>query len=167
MKNLSIKMFTALLLVWYSMSIIGFDVHTCNGSGRSFVVTFMEGFTCADIHPEHKCDKASCCTGHHEGCCGRQVADHPDCSYGDGVSIKAKSCCSNDYQVLDLTGTPAANDHENSGECGCGHCPCSGLPAFDVPALFHENILAAYIHEPDSGFGKACERQAALRIWRI
>ncbi len=156
-----------MLTVWYSMSVIGFDVHTCSGSGRSFVVTFVKGLTCEDIHPEHHCDKASCCTEKHGSCCSGHAEDHSDCPFCDGESIIAKSCCSSDYQVLALTGTVSHNDHGHYDECCCGFCPCTGFPVCETPALFHENNLIAYIPHPDSGVGSACERQASLRVWRI
>ncbi len=184
MKNVIVKIFAVLLSVWYSMSVIGFDVHTCSGSGRSCIVTFIEGLTCEDIHPEHSCDKASCCadrldccSSHEEGQghqhCGGMTGfadhedDHSDCPFCDGISLKSKSCCSNDYQVLVLTGTTIVNDHNHFDECACGHCLCIDLQSGEIPAALAENNLTAYIHEPDSGFLKACERQAVLRIWRV
>ncbi len=155
MKQVIIKMLAVMLTVWYSMSIIGFDVHTCSGSGRSFVVTFMEGLTCEDIHPEHSCAAAPCCgNSHEEHCC-------------DDVSIGAKSCCSNDYRALEITGILVSDDHHHYDECFCGHCPCVGSTVSEIVRTYTEGITIAYIHEPDSGFGKACERQAALRVWRI
>ena len=51
MKGLITKIFAALLVGWYMMSIIGFGVHTCSGSGKSFVVAFYEEMTCEEIHP--------------------------------------------------------------------------------------------------------------------
>ena len=61
-RTVLIKLTSVLLTVWYLMSIIGFDVHTCSGSGCSFVTTFIEGMTCAEVHPEHVCDAGSCCS---------------------------------------------------------------------------------------------------------
>ncbi len=159
MKNVIIKILAVLLTVWYSMSVIGFDIHTCNASGRSFVVTFMEGLTCEDIHPEHACDQALCCTDKTASCCcGR---------HDTGCTIKAPSCCSNDYQVLDLTGTLSQGGHEHFDECSCGICPCAGLPVCEAPSVYLGNNLTAYVTHPDSGVVSACQRQAALRVWRI
>ncbi len=168
MKTVIIKILAILLTVWYSMSIIGFDVHTCSGSGRSFVVTFVEGLTCEDIHPEHSCDRTSCCTHSHDNCCSGHAENCPEPVSGSGMTIAAKSCCSNDYQVLTLTGTVVSNNHEHFDECACCLCPCTALPVYAVPELYHEgNNLLAYIAGPDSGAESACERQAALRVWRI
>ncbi len=163
-----IKILAIMLTVWYSMSIVGFDIHTCSGSGRSFVVTFIKGLTCEDVHPEHSCNKASCCGGSHSAdLCSDCHSDHSDCPFCDGMSVKAKSCCSNDYQSLDLTGIPVSQDHEHFDECVCGFCPCIGFSACGLPEHYNENNLTAYIMGPDSGVGSACERQAALRVWRI
>ncbi len=167
MKNVIIKILAILLAIWYSMSIIGFDVHTCSGSGRSFVVTFIEGLTCEDIHPEHSCDKASCCEHSNDVCCSGHAADCAEPTFGDGTTIAAKSCCSNDYQVLTLTGTIASNDHEHFDECACGLCPCTDLPVYYMAGLCHEDNLIIYVPSPGSGAESACERQAALRVWRI
>ncbi len=156
MKNVIIKTLAVLLTVWYSMSVIGFDVHTCSGSGRSFVTTFIGGLACEDIHPEHSCGHASCCHDSREDCCSHT-----------GSSVKAKSCCSNDYRALDLTGTLSSNDHDHSDECSCGICPCVGFPVCEAPALFAEDYTKTHIQRPESGVGSACERQAALRVWRI
>ncbi len=159
MKKVIIKILAVLLTVWYSMSIIGFDVHTCNGSGRSFVVTFFDGLTCEDIHPDHVCAKASCCSDSHESCCPKHYEE--DC-------FKTKSCCSSDYQVLVLTGTVnSGNDHEHFDECGCGRCPCVGFSVCEIPAVEYGNISSAHVIDSGSGVGTACERQAALRVWRI
>lgn len=92
---------TLLLVIWYCFSVIGFDIHTCKGSGKSFVSTFINGVTCEDIHPEHKCDDVQCCAGNHKSnddCC---CHNEDDC--GD-FHIVPESCCSNDYLVLTLTG---------------------------------------------------------------
>ncbi len=163
MKNVIVKILAVMLTVWYSMSVIGFDVHTCSGSGRSFVVTFIEGLTCEDIHPEHSCDKASCCTSVHDGCCH----GHSDHTSDKSGNITAKSCCSSDYQVLALTGTLNSQDHDHFDECICGLCPCTGLPVCETPSLYNEFNQVKHIQRPESGADSAGERLAALRVWRI
>lgn len=163
-----------LLVVWYSMSIIGFDVHTCSGSGRSFVASFVKGMTCEDIHPEHVCNPESCCAHEHDhSCCGHShhdedcAMDHSDCLYCDGTAFKAQSCCSNDYQVLALTGTMSSDDHRHYDECSCGNCPCVEFPSGIMSRPIQPSLLLSYIHQSDSGLPAAGDRQAALNIWRI
>ncbi len=161
MKNVTIKIFAVLLTVWYSMSIIGFDVHTCSGSGESFVVTFIKGLTCEDIHPEHSCKAGACHADASEnGCC----CHHEDES---DFSFRSKSCCSNDYQVLELAGTLNSAGHGHYDECSCGLCPCVVLQVCETPDIFHESKLIAYFTRSGSVFAKVCERQAALSVWRI
>lgn len=156
MKMLFTKVTALLLLVWYSLSIIGFDVHTCNGNGESFIVTFVEGFECVDIHPEHHCHKGSCCSGHHD----HSVAN-------SHASLEAKSCCSSDYQVLALTGV--VSDEKNSFE---------DLTSFVYSNYISSNILefSADVHDPrilsfyladSSGTGRMPDAQSVLSVWRI
>ncbi len=157
MKNVIIKTLAVLLTVWYSMSVIGFDVHTCSDSGRSFIVTFLEGTACNEIHPDDSCDTSEC-HGNHESC---------GCSHAEGLYISAKSCCSNDYQALALTGTVISQGHDHFDECGCGHCPCTGFAVCETTSADLEYKTTAYIQDPESGVRTACERQASLRVWRI
>lgn len=164
-KDVLIKLAALLLTVWYSMSIIGFDVHTCSGSDRSFVAGILTGRSCEDIHPEHMCSPFACCADGHDHehvrtCC----EDHSACAFCDGVSIRAKSCCSNDYQVLSVAGTIPSDDQRNSDESGCfpvlvPYAPNS-LSSLDF------NLSGSYVHEPGSGLCRS-DRQAALSVWRI
>ncbi len=167
MKNVVIKILAVALTVWYMMSIIGFDVHTCSDSGRSFITTFIEGLACEDIHPEHSCDETAYCTEEHHECCPGHAEDHSDCPFCDGVSLVAKSCCSNDYQVLALTGTSLSESQGQHDDCACGHCPYVGFPVRETLSSSCENKKIEYIPYPDSGVVSACDRQAALRVWRI
>ena len=154
MKGIVTKVIALMLLVWYSMSVIGFGVHTCSGTGESFVVTFVEGFECEDIHPEHHCAKGICCS-HHHSC--SESHDH----------IKAKSCCSSDYQVLALTGT--VSDEKNIID--------------DQYSFIYNNYISASIIELDTDqyalqlvsrctdldhySGTMSDIQSILSVWRI
>lgn len=154
MKGIATKVTALLLIVWYSMSIIGFDIHTCNGSGESFVVTFVEGLECEDIHPEHHCTKGSCCSHSHNGC----EDTNQEC-------IKTRSCCSSDYQVLALTGTVL--DEKNGADdlnlsLGC-HCICSDTfwQADLCPLLLKHCVTEGF--SP----GRMPDIQSLLGVWRI
>lgn len=163
MKGLITKMFAALLVGWYMMSIIGFGVHTCSESGKSFVVAFYEEMTCDEIHPEHSCDKASCCADKHQchgDCCGHEAAH-------EGMVIKADSCCSNDYQVLELTGTLLADDDRHADISSLENCPYVAHASSEVGFSTSWKTIIKYIQQPDSGSGQARNSQAVLAVWRI
>lgn len=160
MKGLITKIFAVLLVGWYMMSIIGFGVHTCSGSGKSFVVAFFEEMTCEEIHPEHSCDPAACCADEHEthSCC---------CHHHDGVSVSAKSCCSNDYQVLELTGILTQDDSRSADEHPSWHYPCVDIMTCDAGYQTSWKTIIKYSHEPESGHELLHDRQAVLSVWRI
>lgn len=160
MKGRILRFSALLLVIWYCFSVIGFGIHTCRASDRSFVATFVSGLTCADIHPEHKCDKGHCYShashDHQAGCCG-----HSDSC---GASIKAESCCSNDYLALTITG--CSTDNENSGDIMPD--PVVFADANVVPDDFQSNISSyEYRHKPDSGPRLNGDIQSVLSVWRI
>lgn len=156
------KICTVLLVVWYCMSIIGFDVHTCMGSGRVFVTTFAEGMTCADIHPDHHCG-TSC---HHDACCGRHAQESCGChAQGPGTSVASAECCTDAYQVILLTGCRADDDSQESGITVCSRdlhlsSDClSTLRSFKYTCPIHYN--------PDSWDIVPCDPCVTFGIWRI
>lgn len=136
MKNIVKKYCSAILVLWYCVSIIGFDVHTCNGSGRSFLANFISGMSCTDIHPEHVCGISHdepC--GHCSHCSGCSGCCHGDTSatevFADDIlacvsseACLSSDCCSDHYQVLAVTGLQQEDSHRHYDECHCGHCPC-------------------------------------------
>ena len=133
MKGFWMKICAVLLVVWYCMSIIGFDVHTCKGSGRAFVTTFAEGMTCADIHPEHHCCRTHheepACSHHESLCCHEKASSshqEPDCCGHHGPdsqkSVDLQTCCTDSYQVIILTGCRAEDDGHDSDGCGFSTC---------------------------------------------
>ena len=155
MKGLATKIVAVLLLVWYSMSIIGFDVHTCSGSGKTFIATVISGTDCEDIHPEHEKSPCRCC--HHDDCKKR--------SEEEGLSTKP--CCSDDWQMIVLTGVRTSGGHDHFDECSCGLCPC----IIDL----HTEVIHPYIdicglralYKPDSGDFIPLDVQRTYNIWRI
>lgn len=163
MKGVIIKMLAVIMTIWYSMSIIGFDVHTCSGSGRSFVSTFIEGLTCEDIHPEQSCSHVSCCPESHEehSCCGNHHHD------GFETAFVARSCCSNDYQVLQLTGIVPSDDQRGNDLISFNSISHAAVRPADIDLPSHSRTIIAYLYEPDSGHMVSGDRQAALSIWRI
>ena len=99
MNNLLTKCAALVLVLWYSFSIIGFDVHICSGSGKAFIATVVSGTGCDDIHPEHD---APCCK-----CCLSETSVKDDSHDGD---IHTKPCCTDEWQVIALTGTRTSKE---------------------------------------------------------
>lgn len=157
MRNIVMKYLAALLVVWYSLSIIGFDVHSCTKTGETFVASIAAGVSCEDIHPEHSCSShGSCCGhGHVKDCCGH-----------DGRNkVTSDDCCQDDFHVLSFTGAISVNDYRYD-DCA------SDFIEYAVEC-FAQTIVPAYSNQdfikfkdPDSGI-TVPDKQALLSIWRI
>ena len=115
MKNVGTQIMALMLVVWYCLSIIGFGVHTCSASNRSFITNFISGVACEDVHPSEQC-KASCCSGaKHNKCCGHLSVEVVAESHSAGaVMVTDETCCHNDYQQIVLTGSGQSNASEQS-----------------------------------------------------
>ncbi len=150
MRNLALKICAVMLVVWYFMSIIGFGVHTCMGSGHSFVTTFVSDTACEEIHPDHRCPCSHHCCGHEEG---------------ESAFVPA-SCCSDDFVVLTLTGTVPSSENDFSG-CHSGYCPFSAFIVSDVHTPSVRSEIDRISPLPDSGPVTYGNAQSVLSIWRI
>ena len=139
MKDRILRFSALLLVLWYCFSVIGFGVHTCNASGKSFIATFVGGLSCEDIHPEN-----DCCCHHHASekqepaCCGTS-AQLPEYSTED-------CCCSNDYHVLTITGN-SIEDDKNIISVELIECPIF-LSMLDVP-VFKADDFHKHRYKPD------------------
>ena len=150
MKNAMMKISAILLVVWYCLSIIGFDVHTCSETGDSFVHVSFTAHSCHDIHDDH-CD--SDCEHDCDSHCEEPAEHHHD----DG-------CCEDEYQVISLTGLRSDDD---SKDCIHGNfCPCILDTESDTYASYADDLDSKYCDEPDSGL-IVPEVQALFGIWRI
>ena len=165
MKNLVTRVFAFMLVVWYCLSIIGFGVHTCSESNRSFLTSFISGVSCEDVHPSDVC-KASCCSAHnHKNCCSHHSADESKEEAPAGIlKITNKACCSNDYQQIDLTGSGQVCVSEQSV------CPVTFIALCSVSSLgydsvsFSKMIQARTLPDRDLYMG---ELRPLLSVWRI
>lgn len=145
LKKLSLKVFSVMLLVWYLMSIIGFDVHTCSKDGSSSVATFISGMTCSDIHAEHGCG-----SDHHCSCDN----DHDD-------------CCKDDFKCLIITGVPSYDDSGFHDDCK----PICHPFLSDIRLCLAYDHFRSYdileLIRPVSGFSLSDDSQSVLAVWRI
>lgn len=171
MKKYLMNISAALLVVWYCMSIIGFDVHTCLSSGRTFIATFADGVACADIHPEHHCCCESCSDSHHDdhdapSCCSSHHAEESD-EMNDAVSVDSKSCCSDEYHAIQLSGCRTDNDSDERFTFSKVVYPCvMGIPVLYIAsAKYHAEHIQFLEH--DSGVLSPSDLCVAFGVWRI
>ena len=145
------------MLIWYSLSVIGFDVHTCSGSGETYIATVIGGTACDDIHPEH--DEPSC------GCCHKKCISEKQ---KDEDGFRTKSCCTDDWQMIYLTGLRVSDDKEGT------YVSISQLFPFAVCVLPDIQANLNFSRDPFHDFnkprpklvtGRAC--QEVYSVWRI
>ena len=160
MKNIFTKLSAMLLAVWYSLSIIGFDVHTCNGSGKTYIATVVGGFSCEDIHPGHGVSEHSHVPG--ECCCHSHESE-----FDGGLEITPLPCCSDDYHVIYLTGVRSDDESERTGTLNGEGQYCILNTHIENPKfnIFHSGLRAFY--KPRSGDPVPLDVQVAYNIWRI
>ena len=163
MKNVVMKISALLLSVWYCLSIIGFDVHTCSSEGVSHVMTSFTSIDCETIHGghHHACGHHDC-DGHHH----HHEADGCSCRTEGVTHIHTQQCCTDDYQAIVLTGIRIDETHGHYDECHCGHCPCVEATVSEALHLVASNKIENHIFIPDSGL-IVPEIQALFSIWRI
>ena len=163
MKKFLMNISAALLVVWYCMSIIGFDVHTCMSSGNIFIAAFTETVSCEDIHPEHHCCSASCCSGHHD----RETSSCCTSKHHNEESIDTKECCSNEYQVIQLSGCRTDNDSDDKYSFSKVSIPClMDIPvAYVAMARYHAEHIQSL--EPDSGVLSPGGLHVTFGVFRI
>ena len=162
MKDRFVRFSAMLLVLWYCFSVIGFNVHTCNASGRSFVATFISGLTCADIHPGHVCDKKICSDGHQKACCQHH---HEEGALHE--CLHSASCCSDDHVVLAVTGCTSEDNSRHQD-----------VPASSPIGFNGSHDMASYLHP--SAVSKTCglfghtsrlivpgDLRSLLSVWRI
>lgn len=142
MKTVFMKISAVVLVVWYFMSIIGFNVHTC----------------IAD-HDDHGCSGMCCCTDVHEhhGCCGHVAAD---------LVFKAAPCCTDDFQVLDITGS-GQNDGRYGSASEFSFVPCLFVCTSYSSSQAYQNFYRSIIYEPESGHLSCEDIQSVFSVWRI
>ena len=161
MKNVITYCIAAFMLVWYSLSVIGFDVHTCSDSGETYIATVIGGTACDDIHPESDEPTCGCC--HHKCASEKHSQEHEDKN-----GLRTKPCCTDDWQMIYLTGVRSGDDREEGG------CQVFHLSAFPDCALPDVNSDLNLIGSPFRDLNKPRPKPVTVRtcqevysIWRI
>ena len=162
------KYASALLVLWYSLSIIGFDVHSCMATGEVFIASLVGGIGCEDVHPEHSYKShggrcwhhavPSCCADHHEPSC----CDH----HQPGSQLDKAGCCSNDLQVLQITGVCLSDDERLEADAHLHQFALDVDLAMELAMPALQRQFLQYLEHPDPGVVMP-DRQAFLGIWRI
>ena len=162
MKNVYIRVAAALLLICYCLGIIGFDVHTCQDSGRSFISMSATVFDCESVHPGQSCHFETSCQEHKHCCCRHHSEPAP---LQDGFdSIDEGTCCTDDYQNIWITGPGSKDGRQNFGQwvAAAGHVCLSSQVADALIPSYHRISYEKLILPP-----RQCDIQALCGIWRI
>lgn len=155
MKCVFLKYVSVLMAMWYCLSIIGFDVHSCTVTGSTFVNSVLNGTTCEEVHPEHDC----CC---HGSCC-HTACGHDHSSPSAETVDENDDCCTNEIEVLDSEGVTTVEDY------AFDVLDATSVLAFvenDYNSLLHSEA-ATVLYVPDSGHYRQPDLLAVLSIWRI
>ena len=168
MRTMLVKYASVLLVLWYSLSIIGFDVHSCRSTGEVFVASLAVGATCEDIHPEHSCSAHGGCCQHHKGadCCYGLHASENTCDNG-GCHVEKEECCSNEFKFLQITGENISeNERSDNGNAHYYQHIFDVDLAMESAMPVLQRPFMKYLDRPDSGVVMP-DRQAFLNIWRV
>lgn len=168
MGKMFVKYASVLLVLWYSLSIIGFDVHSCRTTGEVFVASLAAGVTCEDIHPEHSCKAhGGCCQHHNEtDCCDGRNASENTCDNG-GCHVEKEECCSNEFQFLQITGVNVSeNVYSDHGDSHLNQYVFDVDMTMELSMQTCQRRFLEYLDRPDSGVVMP-DRQAFLNIWRV
>ena len=155
MKNVFTYMTALLLVIWYSLSVIGFDVHTCSSNGDTYIATVISGTGCKDIHPDHDQKPCSCC--HHDNCNDTHEAEQ---------SVKTKPCCTDEWQMIVLTGLKTSDEQASSPDCfyvSDVYGPGQHSDSYLLRTMAHDRAFC----KPDSGNIRCLDFQQIYSIWRI
>ena len=164
MKNVFTSLTAILLVIWYSLSVIGFDVHTCSGSGRTYIATVASGFSCADIHPDAHGTRAQ----HGQSCCKCCQKHNPDAgAETGGRQLDRKPCCTDDFQVILLTGVRCAQESDAEYVDGVeASLVCRNTVSDPLSSIINLSGLRAF-YKPRSGGIAPRDAMVVYNIWRI
>lgn len=125
MKNRNIiKFLSFAMIVWYVLCVMGFDIHTCRHSGKTYMVSLVAATECADIHPDMQCNVHSA-----------------DCHCDD---VCKDGCCSDDIKVLSLTGTERNQDSTVTDVLQCSQACFLPHDEASAEAFFYGNFYYRY-----------------------
>ena len=156
-RNIHIRIFSALVALWYVLCVSGFDVHTCRHTGDSVVRLLAEGIECSDVHPDDHCHSChhSCHYGYEDEGCNSEEVESDD------------TCCYNEISVLAIPGLSAKNDEHHQHHhysCHCGFCPLMESVDTVLPDIFRGFIRPVRIPVPSDALRTILSK---IGFWRI
>lgn len=167
MKNIGTRIFAFVLVLWYSLSIIGFGVHTCSESNRSFLTNFISGISCEDIHPAEICSDSCCGVPAQKTACkcchGHKDSHESKITSEAAEKFETKACCSNEYKFIDVTGSGQNSGLEFSVMTAYALCYCA-ISLIDNPLSYSK------LTQVRSSSGQRYflgELRPLLSVWRI
>jgi hypothetical protein len=167
MKNIGTRIFAFVLVLWYSLSVIGFGVHTCSESNRSFLTSFITGVSCEDIHPAEICSDSCCAKSAQKTtckCCHEHHVSHENEPISSTAEkFAAKACCSNEYQQIDVTGSGQGNAMEIN--VLAAHAVCCYASSFIDNSFLHSKLIQTRCLSDQRLF--LGELRPLLSVWRI
>ena len=173
MKEKFTQSFAFLMLAWYCLCLVGFDVHTCIRSGESIVSPLLVAADCEGLHHHCEGDWHSCGESCH--CCSRQsesaggsLSELPAGS-SDTVISQGASCCSDDVLLFDVvaSGSDKEEVHAHHGHCTChcGFCP-DGIE--ESRTLFAASFPPSGVPVPDQNLPlPSSVERSLISVWRL
>ena len=136
-RNGLVRFFTLFMTAWYMCCVVGFNIHTCLISNRSFLSFPYENVSCKTVHPDMDCH------------CSGNCANHAGTG-NDGLSFSS-FCCTNEVVALSLAGDSNVRDRNVTANAAF---VCSAvLPPFLVSAgtgcpevIFHRERIDEKVH---------------------
>lgn len=172
MKEKFTKSFAFLMLAWYCVCLVGFDVHTCFRSGESIVSSLLVGADCEGLH--HHCEGDRHSVG--ESCrCGALLSDSAKCfsespaGSSDLSVCPGTPCCSDDVILFDVVASGSAREdvhaHHGHCTCHCGFCP-DGID--DGMTLSDASFAPSSVPLPvENQLLPSCVERSVISVWRL
>ena len=162
MKEKLTQSFAFLMLAWYCLCLVGFDVHTCRISGERVFSPLVVSADCEDLHHHD---------GHHHhssfacGCC-LPSEEHSDCE----AFVSEETCCSDDILIPELAAPDSSREevhshHHGHCTCHCGLCP-DGIE--EGRTLFAASFPPSGVPVPDENLPlPSSVERSLISVWRL
>lgn len=156
MNKIHIKVFSCLMALWYLVSVVGLNVHTCSGTGEVFVKSLVAGTSCEMIHPSHGChseDACCCCCEHEQAHDAEEGLSQKDCCDNEAVMLVHNGCTEDSILLSQLMAQALDMN-----------CIAPEIFALQSPA---KDFIQRKISEPDSSPQIQRDILSEISTWRL